>query len=104
MLRHCLAGGLICAAAFGLPSVSFANEVCGTRDRIVATLAGSYGEVRSGLGVQGQRSVIELWTSEETGSWTILMTWPDGMSCVLASGNYWEANRPRGAVPSSDPV
>ena len=35
-------------------------------------------------------AVVEIYSSEETGTWTILMTRPDGMSCLLAAGQRWE--------------
>ena len=44
-----------------------------------------YGEERLFAGLSGQ-SVIELWSNPETGTWTIIVSTPEGMSCLLASG------------------
>lgn len=62
---------------------------CGPRDEVVATLLDRYGENFSGGGLQGERAVYEVWTSDEVGTWTILLTRPDGISCIMASGTDW---------------
>ena len=46
--------------------------------------------------------LVEVYASEETGTWTILMTRPDGTTCLLAAGQRWEQDaRPLGK-PGSD--
>ena len=37
--------------------------------------------------------VLEVLSSEK-GSWTILVTMPNGVSCMLATGQSWEALKP----------
>ena len=64
-----------------------------------------HGESAKGLGI-GNRgaSVIELFTSE-TGSWTILVTRTDGLSCITASGENWtptETEIPQMVPPIAD--
>ena len=66
-----------------------AKEVCTERNRFLEQLAGSYAENTVGLGLANNGSVLEILTSKK-GSWTILVTKPDGMSCVVATGNSWE--------------
>ena len=39
--------------------------------------------------------LIELFTSADNDSWTMVMTMPAGESCVIAVGEYWlETKRP----------
>jgi hypothetical protein len=45
--------------------------------------------------------VVELYSSETTGTWTILVTRPDGISCLLAAGQLWEQVAPV-VAPGSD--
>jgi hypothetical protein len=33
--------------------------------------------------------VVEFWASEKTGSFTVLVTYPNGVTCILASGQNW---------------
>lgn len=42
------------------------------------------------MGLQKSQGIVEIYSSETTGSWTILMTRPDGVSCLIAAGQLWE--------------
>ncbi len=63
---------------------------CATRADVLNRLAGTYGETRKGVGIARQGAVMELFASDETGSWTITVTLPDGMTCLVASGQAYE--------------
>ena len=66
---------------------------CAPRDQVVAGLATGFDEVRRGAGLtaapDGRTQVIEIFTSA-SGSWTIVVTRPDGQTCLVASGQAWE--------------
>ncbi len=54
-------------------------------------LAKVFNEKVVGLGLgKNQESVVELYVSSH-GSWTILVTMTNGMSCIAASGENWTA-------------
>jgi hypothetical protein len=72
------------------PTVATAQVACGSRDAVVAKLGEKYGEVRRGGGLSSPTEVFEIWASEATGSWTILRTTPNGLSCIMAVGNGWQ--------------
>ncbi|MDJ0631080.1 MAG: hypothetical protein QNJ44_22675 [Rhodobacter sp.] len=40
-------------------------------------------------GLRSQVQLFEIWASEATGTWTVLLTRPDGTSCVMATGTHW---------------
>lgn len=61
---------------------------CGMREAIAARLAAHYSEGASGGGPT-QRAFVEIWAAAEGRTWTLLVTHPDGTSCILASGNDW---------------
>ncbi len=42
------------------------------------------------MGLAEGRGVVELYASEETGSWTILMTRPQGIACLMAAGQAFQ--------------
>ena len=67
-----------------------AQMACGTRDAVVAQLGDKYGEARHGGGLAGPTAIFEVWASEETGTWTILKTTPNGLTCVMAVGDDWQ--------------
>jgi hypothetical protein len=78
-------GGMVLASdiAFGAPQ-------CDARDRVVTMLGERYGETRRSVGVAGENAVMELFAAEDTGTWTITMTLPDGQMCLMASGAGYE--------------
>ena len=85
--------GLTLLAAL-LPSALHAQTNCAARDAVIAKLESGYGETFAGGGVQNAKHVFEVWFSEEKGTWTILMTRADGMSCIMASGTNWREEIP----------
>ena len=81
-------GALILATnhAFGQSA-----QNCGQREPIVERLADRYGESRQSIGLGTQNRVVETFANPETGSWTITVTMPNGVTCLLASGHAFEA-------------
>ena len=77
-----------------------AQMACGEREGIVAKLVNKRGEVRRGAGLSGSL-IFEIWASEETGTWTILKTSPNGLACIMAIGDSWQGYIPE---PEGDPV
>ena len=67
-----------------------AQTICNKRDKIIGYLGESYKESRSGMGLASNGAVIELYTAD-TGTWTMLITKPGGVTCVMGSGEGWEA-------------
>ncbi len=63
---------------------------CAQRDRIIDRLAERYGESRQSIGMGANNSVVEVFASLETGTWTITVTLPDGITCLVASGQSFE--------------
>ncbi len=63
---------------------------CGPHAEIVKELETRYEERQQGIGLASNGAVIEVFTSA-TGSWTILMTFPNGQSCTLAAGEGWQS-------------
>ena len=94
-MRNALTG-LGLALALSLPSAGVAQTTnCAARDKVVERLEVGYGEKFAGGGLRNSASIFEVWMSEEKGTWTILLTTPDGRSCIMASGTDW-----RDALPS----
>lgn len=76
-------------AMVSVAAPAWAQALCGDRDEIVSRLESGYEESASALGIVGSGGVVELYTSDE-GSWTLLMTQPNGVTCLLAAGESWE--------------
>lgn len=63
---------------------------CGERELVVTRLAEAYGETRQSIGLGANNAVVEVFASDATGSWTIIVTMPSGMTCLVASGMAYE--------------
>jgi len=84
----------VAAVAFALSlglSVSpvQAQQACGERAKFMAKLKETFAEEPIAMGLTDKGAVLEVFASQ-TGSWTFLITMPNGLTCVVASGQSWE--------------
>ena len=99
MFKRLFVAALVFGAAATAPPPAEAQAVCGPRNDLTARLAEDYGESQRGLGLKGSAAVYELWVSEKTGSWTFIVSLPDGRACLVASGVHWhDVPRPEAVI------
>ena len=65
------------------------QPICGNRPQLIQELGARYAEKAAYMGLANTGSVFEVLTSKE-GSWSIIATMPQGLSCLIATGKYWE--------------
>ena len=65
------------------------NNRCIPRPNALTQLDAQFKERPVSIGLAATGAVVEVLTSE-TGTWTILVTTPQGVSCVIAAGKFWE--------------
>ena len=82
------ASGLAAAASAGAAQGAGGN--CAPRDTVVQRLAEGFGETRQSIGLGDNNSVVEIFASKESGTWTITVTMPNGITCLVASGQAYE--------------
>jgi hypothetical protein len=70
-------------------SPASAQSACGPREQLVKLLADQYKEDPVGMGLSQPGQVLEVFASSN-GSWTMVMTMPDGKACMIAAGDNWE--------------
>ena len=68
------------------------RSICAKRDDIITQLENRHGETRQSFGLQQNRGVIETYANPDTGSWTIIVSMPDGMSCLVAVGEAYQSD------------
>ncbi len=78
---------ILMAALISAP-VAAQTQNCAPRETLISRLA-HVGEIQTGMGLATKKSLIEIWTSDKTGTWTVVMTFTSGMSCVMAFGEGW---------------
>ena len=86
-------------AVFLLPRPAVALGPCETRDNLISALAERYQEIPVALGVTNAGSLVEVLQSAADETWTIIVTSPQGISCLVFSGDGWREKR----KPAADP-
>jgi hypothetical protein len=87
LVRAAIAAALLAATP---TAEAEGRQACAKREQVVRKLEEKFGETLRSIGLHHTDAVVEVYSSEETGTWTILMTRPDGMTCLLAAGQLWE--------------
>ncbi len=91
-------GGLVLLA----PPTHAQAPNCAQRHQVVERLTSRFGEIRQSIGIARNSGVVEVYASTETGTWTIVVTLPNGMSCLVASGQSYEKTLPQTPVIEED--
>lgn len=92
---------LLATVFAALLPVSAQAVTCAPRPAVIERMAAEYGEVLHGAGLSQNGAVIEVYASPETGTWTIVVTTPTGLTCVVAVGEAWSRIK---LVPVGDPT
>jgi hypothetical protein len=64
------------------------GPLCDDRKDMLTALDGKFDEKPVSLGLAGNGTVVVVLISEN-GSWTIIMTSTNGVSCLMATGEHW---------------
>ncbi len=80
---------LATVVAIGLSAGPAVAQACSKHEDIVEKLKGKFQEKQLGYGLIGNKAIMEIYASKK-GSWTIIVTRSNGMSCVIAAGTDWE--------------
>ena len=89
-MRHLTAW--IFAAVVGLAASGAVaqSDNCVPRERLILKLTTKYQETRQSIGISNDGSVVEVWASIVTGTWTITATFVTGITCIIAYGKSFE--------------
>ena len=66
------------------------QQRCAPRPQMLLLLEERRSETRRAIGLTSAATVMELYASE-TGSWTLVVTMPSGLTCQVASGSDFES-------------
>ncbi len=66
-----------------------AGRPCGPRSEVVAGLAKKYQESPVAIGVTSGGGLVEVLSSSGGETWTIIVSSPEGISCLVTSGEGW---------------
>ncbi len=102
MFRQVTAVGAALGAIVATTPAIAAN--CAERETVVERLQSHYDEEPTAAGLQklkDSQALVEVWASQETGTFTVMMTLPDGMTCIVATGTDWHQTAPAPRVLGS---
>ena len=88
MFKRIFTGALVFGLAATAPPPVEAQTNCGLREQVTENLRQTWQETQIGAGLHRADRLIEVW-SAETGTFTILLTLPNGISCILLAGTDW---------------
>lgn len=73
--------------------------ICDDSARIAQQLTHRFGATKQGRGMRGPDAVLEVWIAPSSGDWTLVQSYANGTSCIVAMGEDWEV-----LGGSADPV
>jgi hypothetical protein len=91
---------LTCALILFASTASAQSRNCADHAMVVERLASGYGETRQSIGLGADNTVVEVFASLDTGTWTITVTQAGGPTCLVASGATFQALAE--ALPNTD--
>jgi hypothetical protein len=75
--------------------------MCNTRDSVLSLLANKYKEAPVAVGVTNTGGLVEVLSTGDGNTWTIIVTTPQGMSCLVAAGEGWRELEQRNVEPEA---
>lgn len=64
---------------------------CLDRETFIAIAAEQYGEHRAFSGLtEDRKAFVEVYVNDATGTWTMIVTTPDGQACIASAGDAFE--------------
>ena len=82
------------ALAMVSSTVEAAPQQCNNRDAVLKLLSSKYKEAPVAFGVTNNGGLVEVLKSTPSAkedTWTIIITTPQGVSCLVAAGEGWKA-------------
>ena len=76
------------ALLIALPAT--AQSICVQHADMLSGLEEYYNEMPSTMGLTKNGNMVEILTSPNGETWTIIVTLPNGTSCLIAVGENWE--------------
>ena len=90
LLKILLLGiGFIFLASVETSQAQAQSGKCDARDNVIQLLAQKYKETPIAAGVTNTGGLVEVLTDPNSGTWTIIVTTPKGISCLVAAGEGW---------------
>ena len=77
-------------AMSAMPVAATGSPQCAPRPEFLKQLSKQFHEEPVALGLTNNGSLIEVLTSDDGSTWTMMVSQPNGSSCLIAAGEGWE--------------
>ena len=74
---------------------SVAQSTCAPRTDLARLLGQQHSETPVALGLASNGNLMEVFASKRGETWTLVMSMPNGISCVVAAGESWTPRLPQ---------
>ena len=91
MWKTLLLGTVLAVFSSAAAAQSQGQNQCNKRDNVLSLLANKYKEAPVAVGVTNTGGLVEVLSTGDGNTWTIIVTTPQGMSCLVAAGEGWRA-------------
>ncbi len=80
-------------AVTGAPALAAAE--CSEHKTVLGQFASTYKEAPVAGGLTRDGHLLQVLSSGDTGTWTIVLSKPDGETCVVMAGEAWHKVKPK---------
>ena len=81
--------GLIYLSLNAVPASAQTAPICGERAEVIQELSDNFSEKPISMGLTSEGAILEVFASKDR-TFSVIVTMPTGMSCLIASGGNWE--------------
>jgi hypothetical protein len=92
--RRALGGSLVVLALL-LGAGTASAQACAAFDTMSKQLEQRYAEVPVAAGLAQTGKLLQVFAAKDGSTWTVILTRPDGLSCIVAAGRHWQMTVPK---------
>jgi hypothetical protein len=86
----CVAAAAALIAAPALAQTAGPGPACVKRADLLKHLEAKYHEAPAAVGIADNGALLEVFASKSGETWTVTVAMPNGISCMVASGQQWQ--------------
>lgn len=90
-----VAAAMVTVSAAPSATTAQSRQVCDKRSDVLTHLAKKYSEKPAAVGVTANGGIVELLSQKDGKTWTLIVTMPNGISCLIAAGSDWVTRKPK---------
>ena len=86
----CVAAAAVLMAAPAFAQSAPPGPACVKRADLIKHLEAKYHEAPAAVGLADNGALLEVFASKSGETWTVTVTMPNGISCMVATGQQWQ--------------